>query len=78
MIHKEGAERLILPMGGIGGLEKELGAIRYLFVFIFKHTATMSTCGGRVKRKYNILCCLAIGGLTGLAGMLLSSCLSRV
>jgi hypothetical protein len=35
-----------LTMGGIGGLEKDLGAIRYLFVFIFKHSSTMSRCSG--------------------------------
>jgi hypothetical protein len=44
VINEVGAERLILALGGIGGLKEELGEVSYLFVFIFKHTATMSSC----------------------------------
>ena len=65
VIDKEGAERLILAMGGIGGLKKDLREICYLFVFIVKHTSTLSRCSGCVKLKYKILCRLAIDGLLG-------------
>ena len=55
MINKESTKRLVLTMGGIGRLEKDLGAICYLFMFIVKHSATVSSSSGSVKRKYNIL-----------------------
>ena len=60
MINKEGTKCLVLTMGGIGGLEKDLGEICYVFVFIVKHAATMSRCSVAVKRKYNILCCFSV------------------
>ena len=46
MINKEGPKGLVLTMGGIGGLEKGLGELCYLFVFIVKHNANMSRCSG--------------------------------
>jgi hypothetical protein len=50
-IDKEGAQGFVLAVGGVGRLEKSLGRVRYVFVFIGKHVATVSDRHAPVNQK---------------------------
>jgi len=52
-IDKEGAERFVLAVGGVGWLEENLGGVCYLFVFTVIHIATMSYNVVSSTAKYN-------------------------
>ena len=50
-VDEEGAEGLVLAMGGVGGFEEDLGEVRYFFWFAVRHGPQMSDWGGLVKSK---------------------------
>ena len=41
-LNEEGAECFVLTMGSVGGLNEEVGAVRWVFGFTGKHTPQMS------------------------------------